>query len=165
VRCTRPFRLLAISKRCHETIFRVAGSPMGLRRRKDKFVAYYVVLCAIAVVILSPLLRRLYLERFWVHAGGTVKHLDGSISTNPHAGGAWVWVPIIEYHAAGKTLSGRVSYWQRFNAKSKYSVGDKIRILFDPRDPSRFILDSWIEHIFLTVFLGLVITSLIHARG
>jgi hypothetical protein len=51
-------------------------------------VAYYVVLCAIAVVILSPLLRRLYLERFWVHACGTVKHLDGSISTNPHAGGA-----------------------------------------------------------------------------
>jgi hypothetical protein len=127
-------------------------------------VAYYIVLCAIVVVILSPLLRRSYFERFWVHTRGTVKHLDGSISTNPEAAGSWVWVPIIEYHAAGKTLSGRVSYWQRFNAKSKYSVGDEIRILYDPRDPSRFILDSWIEHIFLTVFLGLVITSLIHAR-
>lgn len=117
------------------------------------------------VVILSPLLRRLYIERCWVHTRGTVKRLDGSISTNPGAAGSWVWVPIIEYHAAEKILSGRVSYWQRFNAKSKYAVGDEIGILYDPRDPSRFILDSWIEHFFYTVFLGLVITSLIHARS
>ena len=128
-------------------------------------MAYYVVLCAIVVVILSPLLRRLYIERCWVHTRGTVKRLDGSISTNPGAAGSWVWVPIIEYHAAEKILSGRVSYWQRFNAKSKYAVGDEIGILYDPRDPSRFILDSWIEHFFYTVFLGLVITSLIHARS
>lgn len=128
-------------------------------------MAYYIVLCAIAVVILSPLLRRLYIERCWVHARGTVKHLDGSISTNPGAAGSWVWVPIIEYHAAGKILSGRVSYWQRFNARSKYSVGDEIAILYDPRDPARFILDGWIEHFFYTVFLGLVISSLIHARS
>jgi len=37
-------------------------------------------------VILSPLLRRLYIERFWLHTRGTVKHLDGSISTNPRRG-------------------------------------------------------------------------------
>ena len=128
-------------------------------------MAYYVVFSAIVIVILSPLLRRLYIERFWVHARGTVKRLDGSISTNPGAAGSWVWVPIIEYGGAGKTLSGRVSYWQRFNARSKYSVGDEIGILYDPRDPSRFILDSWIEHIFYTVVLGLLITSLVHAGG
>lgn len=128
-------------------------------------MAYYVVLCAIAIVILSPLLRRLYIERFWTHARGTVTQLDGSISTNPGAAGSWVWVPIIEYDVAGKTLSGRVSYWQRFNARPKYSAGDEIGILYDPRNPSRFILDSWIEHFFLTGFLGLVIVSLIHANG
>lgn len=127
-------------------------------------MAFYIVLCATVVVILSPLLRRLYIERFWVHTHGTVKHLDGSISTNQGAAGSWVWVPIIEYQAAGKQFSGRVSYWQGFNAKSKYSVGDEIRILYDSRDPSRFIVDSWTEHFFYSVFLGLVITSLMRAR-
>jgi hypothetical protein len=141
----------------------VTRSPLGDGAKE--LVAYYIVVCGIAIVILSPLLRRAYIEHSWVHTRGTVKHLDGSISTNPHAGGSWVWVPIIEYHAAGKAYSGRISYWQRFNARSKYSVGDEIRILYDPRDPSRFILDSWLEHFFYTVFLGVIITNLVHARN
>ena len=84
----------------------------------------------------------------------------------PGAAGSWVWVPIIEYHAAKQTFSGRVSYLQRFNAKSKYSVGDEIKILYDPRDPSRFILDSWIEHIVFTIFItGVLVTGLASAVG
>lgn len=80
-------------------------------------MAYFVILSAIVIFAISPLLRRLYFERFWVRGRGTVTRLEGGISQNPGAAGSWVWVPIIEYHAAGKTLSGRVSYCQRFNAK------------------------------------------------
>jgi hypothetical protein len=78
--------------------------------------------------------------------------------------GAWVWTPIIEYHAAGQRFSSPVSYWQRLNAKSKYSVGDKIEILYNPRNPSRFILDSWMEHIVLTIIISALITARIHER-
>jgi uncharacterized protein DUF3592 len=72
---------------------------------------------------------------------------------------------VIEYDAAGQRFSSRFSYWQRFNAKSKYAVGDQIDILYDPRDPSRFILDSWIEHIVLTILIaGVLATIALNAR-
>ena len=63
----------------------------------------FVGLCAIVIVVLSPLWRRLYIERFWVHARGTVIRLDGGIHDNPDAAGAWVWTPIIEYQAEMKS--------------------------------------------------------------
>src|SRR5262249_23690142 len=50
---------------------------------------------------------------------------------------------VVEYHTAGQRLSSRFSYWERFNAKSKYAVGDQVEILYNPRNPSRFVLDSW----------------------
>jgi len=34
-------------------------------------------LCAIGIVATSPLLRRLYMERFWIHGRGTVIRLEG----------------------------------------------------------------------------------------
>jgi hypothetical protein len=122
-------------------------------------VADFIVLCALVVVALSPLLRRLYIERFWVPARGTVIRLEGGINTNPGAAGAWVWTPVIEYHAAGQRFSSQFSYWQRLNAKSKYKVGDEVEILYSPRNPSRFIPNSWIEHIVLTILVGLIIYS------
>ena len=125
----------------------------------------FIGLCAIVIVVLSPLLRRLYIERFWTHGRGTVIRLDGAISTNPHAAGTWVWAPVIEYYAAGQQYNSKVSYWQRFNAKSKFSVGDKVDILYDPRNPTRVMLDAWTGHIVLTVLIGAFVAErLVHAR-
>jgi Protein of unknown function (DUF3592) len=122
-------------------------------------------LCVVGIVAISPLLRRLYMERFWIHGPGTVIRLEGGISTNPRAAGSWVWVPVIEYHAAGQRFSSRVSYWQRFNAKPKYSVGDEVDILYDPRNPSRVMLDNWTTHVLLTILLSALVTErLLHTR-
>ena len=73
----------------------------------------FIGLGLIIIVALSPLLRRLYMERFWIHARGTVIRLDGGINFNPGpGGGTWVWTPIVEFHAGGQRFSSRVSYWQ-----------------------------------------------------
>jgi len=118
------------------------------------------------IVALSPLLRRFYMDRFWIHERGTVIRLDGGINFNAGpGGGTWVWTPVIEYQAGDRRLSSRISYWQRFNAKSKYAVGDEVGILYDPRNPSRVTLDSWITYIFLTILIGvLMITMLRHPQ-
>ena len=126
----------------------------------------FIGLGTIIIVALSPLLRRLYMERFWVHERGTVIRLDGGINFNPGpGGGTWVWTPIIEYQAGGQRFCSRVSYWQRFNAKSKYSVGDEVDILYDPRNPSRVMLDSWTTHIFLTIFIGALTAATLRHAG
>ena len=36
----------------------------------------FIGLCAIVIVALSPLLRRFYIDRFWVHGRGTVIRLE-----------------------------------------------------------------------------------------
>ncbi len=125
---------------------------------------YYIGLCAIVLVGISPLLRRLYIGRFWIHARGTVIQSYGGISSNPGAGGAWVWSPFMEYHADGQRFSSQFSYWQLLNAKPKYKVGDPVEILYNPRNPSRFILDSWTSHIFFTLFISGVIVARLSAR-
>src|SRR6516164_9934615 len=66
----------------------------------------FIGLCVIAVLALSPLLRRFYIDRFWVHTRGTVIRVEGIINNIPERG-EWVWAPIIEYQAAEKTLGGR----------------------------------------------------------
>lgn len=126
---------------------------------------YLVAFCAIVLVAVSPLLRRFYMDRFWIHARGTVIRLAGAIPTNPGAAGSWVWTPVIEYQAAGQRLSTTINYWQRINAKSKYAVGDEVDILYDPRDPSRVMLDSWTTDLFLTILLSSVIAIMLsHQR-
>ena len=71
----------------------------------------------------------------------------------------------MEYHVAGQKFTSRASYWQRLNAKPKYSAGDEIDILYNPRNPSRFILDSWITHIVFTIFItGLIAARLDHTQ-
>lgn len=126
----------------------------------------FIGIAVIVIVAFSPLLRRLYMERFWSHAHGTVIHLDGGLNFNPGpGGGTWVWTPIIEYQAGGQRFSSKVPYWQRFNAKSKYTVGDEVDILYDPRNPSRFMLDSWTSHIFLTIFIGGLIAAMLPHSG
>jgi hypothetical protein len=127
-------------------------------------MADFVGFCVIAILVLSPLLRRLYFEHFWVHASGTVIRVEGEINPNPGAGGAWVWTPVIEYHAAGRQFSSRFSYWQLLNAKPKYAVGDVVEILYSPRNPARFILNSWIEHIVYAIFISGVIIGLSHGH-
>ncbi len=116
----------------------------------SQFIGYGIV----ALVVLSPLLRRLYIERFWVHARGTVLRMEGGINTNPGAGGAWVWTPVIEYEAGGRRLNSRVAYWQRLNARSTYAASDAVDILYDPRNPARVMLDSWTTHIVFTILIG-----------
>ncbi len=132
-------------------------------------MADFIILCAVVIVVLSPLWRRLYIERFWVAGRGTVIRLAGAINTNPgRGGGTWVWTPVIEYHAAGQRFSSQFSYWQSFNARSKYAVGDQVEILYNPRNPSRFLLhtwDSWITYIVLTILFGSAILSMIASRS
>ena len=124
----------------------------------------FIVLCAIVIAALSPLLRRLYIARFWTRGLGTVIRLEGGFHDNPEAAGAWVWTPVIEYHAAGQRFSSPVSYWQRLNAKPKFSVRDKMEILYNPRNPSRFILDSWREYIVVTIIISTFIIIKIRER-
>jgi hypothetical protein len=124
----------------------------------------FIGLCVIGVLALSPLLRRFYIDRFWVHAHGTVIRLDLVISDNEES--AWVWTPIIEYRAAGQQFSSRVfPFRHRLNAK-KYSVGDEVDILYDPRDPSRVMLNSWAVYILCTIllsgWLGFIIVDRLH---
>ena len=132
-------------------------------------MADVITLTALVIVALSPLLRRFYIERFWTHGRGTVIRLEGGISTNPGpGGGTWVWSPVIAYDAAGQQFSSRFSYWQSFNAKSKYAVGDEVDILYSPRDPSRFVLDSWnswITYLVLTIILSSVMVSAVTSRS
>jgi len=132
-------------------------------------VSDFITLCAIGIVALSPVLRRLYIERFWIHGRGTVIRLEGGINTNPGpGGGTWVWSPVIAYDAAGQQFSSRFSYWQSFNAKSKYTVGDQVKILYSPRNPSRFVLDSWsswLTYLVLTITLGSVIFTAATSRN
>jgi hypothetical protein len=128
----------------------------------------FISVATIVIVVLSPLLRRVYIERFWIHGRGTVMRLEGGINTNPGAGGAWVWTAVIEYHAAGQQFSSRFLYWQLLNAKPKYAVGDQVEILYSPRTPSHFVLDSWdswITHIIITFFLGFAIISAVVPRN
>lgn len=132
-------------------------------------MAESIVLCLIVIVVLSPLLRRVYIECFWERGRGTVIRLEGGINTNPSpGGGTWVWSPRIAYEAGGQRFSSRFSYWQSFNARSKYAVGDEVDILYSPRNPSRFILDSWdswLSYILITILLGSAIFSAIVPRG
>ena len=122
--------------------------------------------CVIAVLALSPLLRRFYIDRFWVHTRGTVIRVEGIINNIPE-GGEWVWAPIIEYQAAGQQFSSRVfPFKHRLNAKLKYSVGDEVDIIYDPRDPSHVMLDSWGAYIFCTILLsgwfGIIFVDRLH---
>jgi hypothetical protein len=132
-------------------------------------VADFITLTALVIVALSPLLRRFYIERLWTHGRGTVIRLEGGINTNPGpGGGTWVWSPVIAYDAAGQQFSSRFSYWQSFNAKSKYAVGDEVDILYSPRDPSRFVLDSWnswITYLVLTIIISSVMVSAVTSRS
>ena len=124
----------------------------------------FIGLCVIVILALSPLLRRFYIDRFWIHARGTVIRVEVEGVINDE-GGAWVWTPIIEYQVAGQQFSSRVfPFRHRLNAKSKYSVGDEVDILYDPRDPSHVMLDSWMEHIVLTGIISIFIFAKIHER-
>jgi Protein of unknown function (DUF3592) len=129
----------------------------------ERLVPDFISLSALVIVALSPLLRRIYIQRFWVRGRGTVIRLEGGISTNPGpGGGTWVWSPVIAYDAAGQRFSSRFSYWQSFNAKSKYAAGDEVEILYSPRNPSRFVLDSWsswLTYLVLTIIISSVIVS------
>ena len=121
-------------------------------------------LCVIVILALSPLLRRFYIDRFWIHARGTVIRMEGIINDNPEG---WVWTPIIEYQAAGQQFSSRVfPFRHRLNGKSKYSVGDEVEILYDPQDPSHVMLDSWAAYILCTIlisgWLGIIIVDRLH---
>jgi hypothetical protein len=55
----------------------------------------------VILALSPPLFRRLYIDRFWIHARGTVIRVEGVINVPEE--GAWVWTPIIEYQAAGQT--------------------------------------------------------------
>jgi hypothetical protein len=126
----------------------------------------FIGLCVIVLLALSPLLRRFYIDRFWIHGRGTVIRVE-LVNNDIPEGGAWVWTPIIEYRAAGQQFSSRVfPFRHRLNAKSKYSVGDEVDILYDPRDPSHVMLNSWAAYIFCTIlisgWLGIIIVDRLH---
>jgi len=127
-------------------------------------MSYFIVLCAIVTVALWPLLQRFYIERFWIHGRGTVIRLETGFSTSENGSG-WLWAPIVEYDVAGQRFTSTLSYLQPYNAKPKYSVGDEVKILYSPREPSRCVLNSWTEHIFLTIiFSGLVVGMVLSGR-
>lgn len=77
-------------------------SSLSISFPDERLMGEVVVIGALVIVALSPLLRRIYIERFWILGSATVMRLDGGIPANPGAMGAWVWAPVIEYSAAGQ---------------------------------------------------------------
>jgi hypothetical protein len=123
-------------------------------------MADFTTLTALAIVAVSPLLRRIYIQRFWVAGRGTVIRLEGGINTNPGpGGGTWVWSPVIEYYAPANVSAPGFRIGNR-STPSRNAVGDQLEILYSPRNPSRFVLDSWnswITYLVLTILISSVI--------
>jgi hypothetical protein len=125
-------------------------------------MAEFIGYCVVAIVALSPLLRRFYMDRFWIHERGTVIRLDVAFNFTE---GGWLWTPIVEYEAGGQRLSTKIYYWQRLDAKSSYSAGDEVDILYDPRNPSRVTLDSWRSYVSFTILIGgFIVAVLLHRQ-
>jgi hypothetical protein len=125
-------------------------------------MAEFIGYCVVAIVALSPLLRRFYMDRFWIHERGTVMRLDVAFNFTE---GGWLWTPIVEYRAGGQRLSTKIYYWQRLDAKSSYSAGDEVDILYDPRNPSRVTLDSWRSYVSFTILIGgFIVAVLLHRQ-
>ena len=135
-----------------------AGTPLSVKA----IVAYFTVWSAIVLVALSPILQRIYIEHFWARGRGTVIRIDRA----PGVESGWIWVPTIEYNVAGRRWVSRMAYWQRAGSffggpSSKYSVGDEVEILYDPRKPWRFTLPGLRTAIFATVFISVIIMILL----
>ena len=119
-----------------------------------------IVVCAIVVGVLSPLLRRFYIKRFWTHGRATIKRLDEYfISPNTEGWEGYTWT--IEYDAAGQRFSSKMS-----SATRQYSVGDEVEILYNPRRPSSFIRirESWAEYVVYTIVIGVVVAGRLPPR-
>ena len=57
------------------------------------------------------------------------------------------------------------TYWQRLDAKSSYSAGDEVDILYDPRNPSRVTVDSWRSYVSFTILIGgFIVAVLLHRQ-
>jgi hypothetical protein len=132
-------------------------------------MANLIAYCALALVGLSPILRRVYIEYFWVHGRGTVIDVDRTYASSEDASG-WVWVPTIEYHAAGQRWTSPLSYRQRPGSffrgpDSTYSVGDEVEILYNPRKPSQCTLTGWYQWIVMAIVISAVIIAVLVSRG
>src|ERR1700733_3615175 len=111
-------------------------------------MAQVVVICALIVFAISPLLRRLWIDRFWIPARSTVIRMEVRYSSSETPG--WMWAPIIEYEAAGQRFTFERNYWQAPGAKPKYKTGDEFEILYNPRKPWRFVYKESLVHVFWT---------------
>jgi hypothetical protein len=123
-----------------------------------ELMGYLIAICTLVIVAVSPLLVRIYVERFWIHGRGTVISLNVGNTPKPWEGEISVRKLIIEYQVAGRRFSSRVSYW-RFFGKAKSLLGDEVKIIYSMQDPSRCILDSWIEPIVYTIVTGGVLLT------
>jgi hypothetical protein len=123
--------------------------------RDEWFVADFIARCVIVILALSPLLRRLYIERFWIAErgkGSTLIQARGRVGVDA----------VVEYHAAGQRLSSRFSYWQRFNenrnmrweTRLKFSITHETR-----RVLSSIVGDGWIGYIVITILFASALFS------
>jgi hypothetical protein len=102
-----------------------------------------IVRCAIMIVVLAPIWRRLYIGGFWARVRGTVIQMDLQYNNSRMPGS--IWVPTIEYDAAGQRWRLAKNYWQYPGAKPAYKVGDQVELLCHPRKPWRFTYkDKWL---------------------
>src|SRR5215467_13277556 len=112
-----------------------------------------IVRCAIMIAALAPIWRRFYIEHFWASARGTVIRVD--LGCSPDGVPGSVWVPTIEFHAAGQRWVFAKNYWQTVGAKAVYKVGDEVELLYHPRKPWRFTYkDTWGNWIFPALGTG-----------
>jgi hypothetical protein len=70
-----------------------------------------IVRCANMIAALAPIWRRLYIEHFWARVRGTVIRMDLRYNNTSRMPG-WIWVPTIEFDAAGQHWSLAKNYWQ-----------------------------------------------------
>lgn len=113
-----------------------------------------IVRCAIMIAALAPIWRRLYIEHFWASTRGTVIRNDLQFGNNAPSG---IWVPTIEFHAAGQLWVFAKNYWQPVGGKPAYKVGDEVELLYHPRKPWRFTYkDRWGNWIFPALGTGML---------
>jgi hypothetical protein len=102
--------------------------------------AAVTLILAVAVVVAAgslPLLWQLHINRRWSKASATVVRMDRKMGEEGP-----IRVPTIEFCVEGRTHIVKASYGQMYGAKSKYSVGQTVDILYHPENPASAVLES-----------------------
>ena len=127
------------------------------------------VWCLVGVIFLAVGfgLRRSFLrreERLRARATGTVTEVVRRVDHSSDGGSA-SWYPIVSFEADGRAISLESDAG---GGRKRFYEGQSVEVLYDPDDPSRFMLEGHdptrlVGRVFLGVGLGCVAIGLVAA--